>query len=820
MNGRIRLNLHCHSNLSDGVLTPEALAGLLADEGAVVAALTDHDTVEGAARFRDALSLRGVAFVDAVELTTFCSYGEIHVLAYGIDPESPELLTALSVIGDRAEAELQGFMDYVRRLGIRPHAGKLATEAAIALIHRCGGIAVLAHPLNIVFASGDLAALVDELSAQGLDGLEAVYSPYSEAERNSLRSLAETRGLCVSMGTDFHVPDDPSHRIVIESEESEWLAFRARLLRRSGEPAVAAASAATAQATEAAAPAAEAAGAPGAVLRRKDPAQVKAGFRLGKFSVRIIAASLLALGLFVVAIFAVSIPYFEKILLERKKEMIRELTTEAVSLIAEYAADESSGRMDRTEAQANAIAHIRDIRYGREGKDYFWITDSVPRMLMHPYRNDLEGKDVSDFQDDNGLRVFWEFRRAVREENQGYVEYLWQWKDDAKRIVPKLSFVKRFDPWGWIIGTGIYLDDVQDEIRALTGRMVWLSVLIALILMLLLVFIALQSLSLETRKRAADFAMRESKERYRALVEASSEGMVIVVDGACTFANAPFLRLSGYAEAEVVLLKIAEFLVPYPGEEEEAMEFLASLPGKADEPPLACLFRRRSGELVDVVVNASSFSLVGKKGTVLAVKDARIADAPEAAGAATGMNAGLAELLGMGSFRARLNRRASLLAADAVARRLLGLDGASAPDSAGAHHAGAHHAGPDHAGAERAGFGSLFAEAADWESFYTELVSAGRVVRKTVLLRGAADAGNPGFKRALVTATVDDAESQGSRSFTALIEEPGTDSTELAALKEEFLCLEASSRCLDERIPTDGERVPRIAMEASARSAA
>jgi len=147
-------------------------------------------------------------------------------------------------------------------------------------------------------------------------------------------------------------------------------------------------------------------------------------------------------------------PRFQAILLERKKEMIRELTNSAVSILAEYAAEERAGPLSRAEAQAAAAGRLRDMRYNL--KDYFWITDLHPRMIMHPYRRELEGTDVSGYTDANGVRVFVEFAQAVREKDEGYVEYLWQWMDDAQRIVPKLSFVERFQPWNWVVGTGIY----------------------------------------------------------------------------------------------------------------------------------------------------------------------------------------------------------------------------------------------------------------------------------------------------------------------------------------------------------------------------
>ena len=807
MKGTIKLNLHCHSNLSDGVLSPEALAGLLADAGASVAALTDHDRIDGTTRFRDALSLRGVAFVDAVELTTFGAFGEIHLLAYGVDADAPELTTALSVMNDSADQELQNFMVYLRRRGKRPHAGRLSTEAAIALIHRCGGIAVLAHPLNIPFLQGDLEGLLDILVPAGLDGLEAFYAPYSQEDRIRLAALAERRGLCMSMGTDFHAPDDLGHPPVLEVDETVWRDFRDRLLRQA--PAFPLENTDPPDAAPQVPPKPASIPPEDAVSAKVRKPGRFSRFKLGAYSIRIVGASMVALGFFVAALFAVSNPYFEKVLMERKKEMIRELTAEAVSLIAEYASDETKGRSSREQAQADAIAHIRDLRYGRQGKDYFWITDMTPRMILHPYRTELEGQDVSAFKDDRGLRVFYEFTRAVRDDNEGYVEYLWQWKDDSHRIVPKLSYIKRFEPWGWVIGTGIYLDDVESEIDELTGRLVWLSALIAVILLLLLVYIARLSFRMEREKQVSDFAVRESKERYRALVEASSEGMVIVIDGMCTFANLPFLNLSGYTGADLVLLGLSELLLPYPGEEAGMVAFLASLPKNKEMAPedklegkpdrendshnLACLFRCRSGELADVVVQASPFSLAGKKGSVLTVKDARIlGDAASGTTDSLSWNRDLANSVGLGFFRARMNRRALILSADQPSRSLLGLSG------------------------DRNGLAGLFADPEDWDSLYDDLIEARPVIRRacTILIDGVR-------REVWLSLRIEPPEELADPVLSGLAEPVDQRAESVRYLRESSMELEAGLRVLDDPIPVGpAEDVHRIFQGASVRSAA
>src|SRR4030042_792323 len=172
--------------------------------------------------------------------------------------------------------------------------------------------------------------------------------------------------------------------------------------------------------------------------------------------------------------------------------------------------------------------------------------------------------------------------------------------DDAQRIVPKLSFVERFQPWNWVVGTGIYMDDVNAEIRRVTGSLIRLSAGIVALLALLLAFVVQQSLAVEKSRRRAEQSLRESHERYRALVEASAEGQVVVIDGACAYANTTFRRMLGYTDAELALLTLADPARPSPGQEQEARAFLATVASEearaAGSRPLASGPAGRGGD--------------------------------------------------------------------------------------------------------------------------------------------------------------------------------------------------------------------------------
>jgi len=601
----VRVNLHGHSHLSDGELAPGDLAERLAAAGVRAAALTDHDTIEGLAAFREALTRKGAGFVAGVELTVLDpEVGERHVLGYGFDPANkalreflarspankrPSYLQALSSAFDRGRSS----GERSESSGARAGAGLPGAAEAIRVLHDAGGLAVLAHPV-VPGQTPDLAALERLLvrwKAWGLDGLEAYYSGYSEDLSRELVSLAGRLGLLVSAGTDYHGPGLPgSTDLAVDIPRVLWQAFRSGLRGRGGRPA-------------------GRPPAPPAHAGRPVPRP-----RWNAFLLKILLPTALSVGLFVFFLFRVLIPSFEDRLLERKRDTIRELTNVAVSILAEYDADAREGRLTLAEAQRTAAGRIQDLRYGNEGKDYFWITDLDVRMIMHPYRTDLNGRDVSDFQDPRGVRIFVEFANILRDREDAYVEYVWQWKDDPDRLEPKQSFIKKFAPWGWILGTGLYLEDVQREIQAMAARFVRVSIGISVLCALLLLFVTSQSMRIERRRAKAEDELRESHEKYRTLVESAAEGTLMVLDGRPAFANPTMLELLDATEDELGLLDLAEVL-PAPA----LARIEAGRGSRFEETSL----RRRDGSGVEVALSAARISYAGREGFVLAVRPLR-----------------------------------------------------------------------------------------------------------------------------------------------------------------------------------------------------
>ena len=235
---------------------------------------------------------------------------------------------------------------------------------------------------------------------------------------------------------------------------------------------------------------------------------------------KFIIPPLLACLLFVITLFGLLLPASKNNLLDQKKESIAILTQTASTILNHYYTIVQSGELSQKAAQTMAAEQIRELRYGADNKDYFWINDLQPRMIMHPYRPDLEGQDLTSFTDLNNKRLFVEFVETVNQKGgNGYVPYLWQWKDVPEQIVPKLSYVKLFKPWGWIIGTGVYLDDVRREFAQISKKLIYISTLILAIIFILSIVIIQQGLRESRKRRLVEQKLQEHYDQLEDLVK-------------------------------------------------------------------------------------------------------------------------------------------------------------------------------------------------------------------------------------------------------------------------------------------------------------
>lgn len=169
-----------------------------------------------------------------------------------------------------------------------------------------------------------------------------------------------------------------------------------------------------------------------------------------------------------------SIQFHRQSVLNIRKEELRNLVDIAYVVLDDYYNKSLSGAYDRQYAKNQALSTIKQMRWG-DDVGYFWINDTtlpIPRMVMHPTLPELDGTILDDPAFNcalgRGENLFRAFNLVSKESGIGYVDYLWP-KPTADGTLtseqPKLSFVRRFEPWQWIVGSGVYIDDIEAEAK-------------------------------------------------------------------------------------------------------------------------------------------------------------------------------------------------------------------------------------------------------------------------------------------------------------------------------------------------------------------
>ena len=250
-------DLHCHSVVSDGTLTPEVLAARARANGVDLWALTDHDEVGGQQRAAAAAQAQGMAYLTGVEISVTFAHTTVHIVGLGFDASNIPLVQGLERTrggrGERARemaeqlakagiaGAYEGALHFVGNpeLISRTHFARFLVEAgvcrdtnevfrkyliegkpgfvphrwaslgdAVRWITEAGGVAVIAHPARYRLSANEEFALFSEFKQHGGQGVEVVTGSHSAAEALSYAAMAKEFGLAASRGSDFHSPDE------------------------------------------------------------------------------------------------------------------------------------------------------------------------------------------------------------------------------------------------------------------------------------------------------------------------------------------------------------------------------------------------------------------------------------------------------------------------------------------------------------------------------------------------------------------------------------------------------------------------------------
>lgn len=255
------VDLHVHSNVSDGTLAPRDVVSHAADVGVAVMALTDHDTVDGIREAKEAAEEKGIVFVPGIEISAGYKNRDIHILGYFIDTESQDFLKLLKGAWEKREERNLKIAERFRKFNIeidleaikkisgssvitRAHFARwlvdngfcrsnsevfdkylgndapcyvprdyMTREIAVKAIKDAGGIPVLAHPMLYGLKSSEVETVVAELKEMGLKGIETYYSSNMGMDEEIVRGLADKYGLIKTGGSDYHGDNKPGLEI-------------------------------------------------------------------------------------------------------------------------------------------------------------------------------------------------------------------------------------------------------------------------------------------------------------------------------------------------------------------------------------------------------------------------------------------------------------------------------------------------------------------------------------------------------------------------------------------------------------------------------
>jgi PAS domain S-box-containing protein len=236
---------------------------------------------------------------------------------------------------------------------------------------------------------------------------------------------------------------------------------------------------------------------------------------------------LLALPIFLATLtFALSVrysfyPLIKENMLIEKKRSVKDFMTTAHSIIAQYHKKELEGSLSKEKAQKTALEILKNLRFGFNDKDYFWVDNYDYVSVMHPYIPDITGLSLEDLKKKNGDNFTVNFINLAKKQGQGFIEYNWQWQNKTDNVEKKISYIKAFEPWQWVVGTGFYLKDIEIEAKKQTDKLGKITLIVIIIILIIgIIFLKLSRIS--TSK-----IMRQQK-KYITLLENSGDGFIFI----------------------------------------------------------------------------------------------------------------------------------------------------------------------------------------------------------------------------------------------------------------------------------------------------
>ena len=312
-----------------------------------------------------------------------------------------------------------------------------------------------------------------------------------------------------------------------------------------------------------------------------------------------VSAGLIFIG---ILIFGYIFPKSRDLLIEHQLQTAKDMTIEMLGILQIYQDQVDNKSMSLDHAKNNARKKLRAIRYGYQSENYFWVIDSHNYCGVHPFRPDLEGRDLSGLSDSTGKLFIEATRQIALEKDGGFVSYNWQWNDDPTQERPKIAFVHLFKPWNWIIGTGVYLDESHNEFSRIFRHLVILASILATAIIAMTTYLSIRELRADNKRNAAKQALEESKYQFRSFFHSNPEGIVLMdFDGNIKEVNKALEKLSGCSSNELIGRHFTKFI--NESDHATALQALSSIAaGILQEQPCELIFIKKNKHNLPILI--------------------------------------------------------------------------------------------------------------------------------------------------------------------------------------------------------------------------
>jgi methyl-accepting chemotaxis protein len=211
-------------------------------------------------------------------------------------------------------------------------------------------------------------------------------------------------------------------------------------------------------------------------------------FKNWRIATKIMSISVFTIAVVVAGMLFYIMPLMKEKLMNEKNNALKNVVDITMTLSASYESQVKSGAVKIDDAKKAALANIRSMRY--QGNEYFTVIDvNSGKMLMHPIKKELEGTDAAALKDTKGKAFGHEMIKLGRDKGEGFVDYYWP-KPNETKPSPKLSYLKVFPEWGWLVMSGIYIDDVEAEMSKIQTSVIISTVVIALLVLFIAFFVS------------------------------------------------------------------------------------------------------------------------------------------------------------------------------------------------------------------------------------------------------------------------------------------------------------------------------------------